>query len=75
MAYPPPTPAYPPPAGWLRQQSPSRPAAWPASGLGARVARLDGATVIPGLIDAHCHVCDVGYLAAAAPRAVPALSL
>src|SRR5580693_8480814 len=37
-----------------------------AASSGARVARLDGATVIPGLIDAHCHVCDVGYLAAAA---------
>jgi hypothetical protein len=30
------------------------------------VLSLDGATVIPGLIDAHCHVSDVGYLAAAA---------
>src|SRR5260370_14903875 len=38
---------------------------------GARVARLDGATVIPGLIDAHCHVCDVGYLAAAADCSQP----
>ncbi len=32
----------------------------------ARVVRLDGATVLPGLIDAHCHVSDVGYLAAGA---------
>src|SRR5260370_18097577 len=38
---------------------------------GAGVARLDGATVIPGLIDAHCHVCDVGYLAAAADCSQP----
>jgi predicted amidohydrolase YtcJ len=38
---------------------------------GARVVRLDGATVVPGLIDAHCHVCDVGYLAAAADCSQP----
>jgi predicted amidohydrolase YtcJ len=42
-----------------------------AAAPGARVARLDGATVIPGLIDAHCHVCDVGYLAAAADCSQP----
>jgi predicted amidohydrolase YtcJ len=42
-----------------------------AAGPGAQVARLDGATVIPGLIDAHCHVCDVGYLAAAADCSQP----
>ena len=36
------------------------------------VLRLDGATVIPGLIDAHCHVSDVGYLAAAADCSQPA---
>jgi predicted amidohydrolase YtcJ len=35
------------------------------------VVRLDGATVIPGLIDAHCHVADVGYLAAAADCSQP----
>jgi len=35
------------------------------------VVRLDGATVIPGLIDAHCHVTDVGYLAAAADCSQP----
>jgi Amidohydrolase family len=33
---------------------------------GAAAVRLDAATVVPGLIDAHCHVADVGYLAAAA---------
>ncbi len=38
---------------------------------GARVARLGGATVIPGLIDAHCHVSDVGYLAAGADCSQP----
>jgi predicted amidohydrolase YtcJ len=37
-----------------------------AAAPGAEVVRCDGATVIPGLIDAHCHVTDVGYLAAAA---------
>jgi predicted amidohydrolase YtcJ len=36
-----------------------------------QVVRLDGATVIPGLIDAHCHVTDVGYLAAAADCSQP----
>ena len=39
---------------------------------GAAVARLDGATVVPGLIDAHCHVADVGYLAAGADCSQPA---
>src|SRR2546429_5471279 len=38
---------------------------------GAMVARLGGATVIPGLIDAHCHVADIGYLAAAADCGQP----
>src|SRR4029077_7305004 len=33
--------------------------------------RLGGATVIPGLIDAHCHVADIGYLAAAADSSQP----
>jgi predicted amidohydrolase YtcJ len=42
-----------------------------AASPGSRVARLDGATVIPGLIDAHCHVCDIGYLAAAADCSQP----
>jgi predicted amidohydrolase YtcJ len=37
----------------------------------ARIARLDGATVIPGLIDAHCHIFNVGYLAAAADCSQP----
>jgi N-acetylglucosamine-6-phosphate deacetylase len=37
-----------------------------AAAPGAGMVRLGGATVIPGLIDAHCHVADVGYLAAAA---------
>ena len=38
---------------------------------GAKVVRLDGATVVPGLIDAHCHVTDVGYLAASADCGQP----
>src|SRR5580658_11344726 len=38
---------------------------------GANVVSLDGATVIPGLIDAHCHVADVGYLATAADCSQP----
>ena len=42
-----------------------------AAGPGARVLRLDGAAIIPGLIDAHCHVSDVGYLAAAADCSQP----
>ena len=42
-----------------------------AAAPGAEVVRLGGATVIPGLIDAHCHVADVGYLAAAADCGQP----
>jgi len=42
-----------------------------AAAPGARVVRLGGATVIPGLIDAHCHVSDVGYLAAGADCSQP----
>jgi predicted amidohydrolase YtcJ len=34
-------------------------------------ARLDGATVVPGLIDAHCHISDIGYLASAADCGQP----
>ena len=37
----------------------------------AAVVRLDGATVVPGLIDAHCHVMQVGYLAAGADCSQP----
>jgi hypothetical protein len=43
-----------------------------AASPGAALLRLDGATVLPGLIDAHCHVSDVGYLAAAADCSQPA---
>src|SRR6516165_7206969 len=43
-----------------------------AAAPGAEVVRLGGATVIPGLIDAHCHVTDIGYLAAAADCSQPA---
>ncbi len=42
-----------------------------AAAPGATVVRLDGATVVPGLIDAHCHVADVGYLATAADCSQP----
>jgi predicted amidohydrolase YtcJ len=42
-----------------------------AAGPGAEVARLDGATIVPGLIDAHCHVADIGYLAAGADCSQP----
>ncbi|MGH3163236.1 MAG: amidohydrolase, partial [Streptosporangiaceae bacterium] len=42
-----------------------------AAAAGADVVRLGGATVIPGLIDAHCHVADIGYLAAAADCGQP----
>src|SRR6516225_4043971 len=42
-----------------------------AAAPGAEVVRLGGATVIPGLIDAHCHVTDVGYLAASADCSQP----
>ena len=38
---------------------------------GALVVRLDGATVVPGLIDAHCHVANIGYLAAGADCSQP----
>ncbi len=43
-----------------------------AAAPGPQVARLGGATVVPGLIDAHCHVADVGYLAAGADCSQPA---
>jgi predicted amidohydrolase YtcJ len=39
----------------------------------ARVVGLDGAAVLPGLIDAHCHLCDVGYLASGADCSQPAV--
>ena len=42
-----------------------------AASPGAEVARLDGATIVPGLIDAHCHVADIGYLAAGADCSQP----
>jgi predicted amidohydrolase YtcJ len=42
-----------------------------AAGPGAEVARLGGATIVPGLIDAHCHVADIGYLAAGADCSQP----
>src|ERR1700731_3427097 len=43
-----------------------------AAAPGGRVARRGAAPIIPRLIDAHCHVCDVGYLAAAADCSAPA---
>jgi predicted amidohydrolase YtcJ len=38
----------------------------------ARMVRLEGAAVLPGLIDAHCHLCNVGYLASGADCSQPA---
>jgi predicted amidohydrolase YtcJ len=38
---------------------------------GAAVVGMNGATVIPGLIDAHCHVMNIGYLAAGADCSQP----
>src|SRR6516164_10791265 len=43
-----------------------------AAAAGARVVRLAGAAVVPGLIDAHCHLCNVGYLASGADCGQPA---
>ena len=43
-----------------------------AAGPGAPVVRLHGAAVMPGLIDAHCHLCNVGYLAQGADCSQPA---
>jgi len=42
-----------------------------AASPGAQVVRLDGATIVPGLIDAHCHVANIGYLAAGADCSQP----
>jgi predicted amidohydrolase YtcJ len=42
-----------------------------AAAPGARVVGLEGAAVIPGLIDAHCHLCNVGYLASGADCSQP----
>jgi predicted amidohydrolase YtcJ len=42
-----------------------------AASPGAAVVRLDGATIVPGLIDAHCHVANIGYLAAGADCSQP----
>ncbi len=43
-----------------------------AAAPGAHVVRLAGAAVIPGLIDAHCHLCNVAYLASGADCSQPA---
>ena len=43
-----------------------------AAAPGARVVRLEGAAVIPGLIDAHCHLCNVGDPASGADCSQPA---
>src|SRR5690242_2108970 len=43
-----------------------------AAGPDARAVRLAGAAVVPGLIDAHCHLCNVGYLASGADCRQPA---
>lgn len=43
-----------------------------AAAQGARVVGLEGAAVVPGLIDAHCHLCTVGYLASGADCGQPA---
>jgi predicted amidohydrolase YtcJ len=44
------------------------------AGAGAREVRLDGATIVPGFVDAHCHVSMLAYLLAGAdcgPAAAP----
>jgi len=43
-----------------------------AAAPGARLVRLAGCAIIPGLIDAHCHLCNVGYLASGADCSQPA---
>jgi predicted amidohydrolase YtcJ len=43
-----------------------------AAATDATTVNLDGATIVPGLIDAHCHITDVGYLASAADCSQPA---
>jgi hypothetical protein len=43
-----------------------------AAATGPTRISLDGATVVPGLIDAHCHISDIGYLASAADCSQPA---
>lgn len=43
-----------------------------AAAPGAQVVSLNGATVLPGLIDTHCHLFDVGYLASGADCSQPA---
>lgn len=42
-----------------------------AASPGAPTVRLGGATVVPGLIDAHCHVANIGYLASGADCSQP----
>jgi len=47
-------------------------AAAAAGGSRPRIVELDGATIVPGLIDAHCHITLLAYLLTGADCSQPA---